>query len=112
MLNIEFELKQYIHIQNEIVALQEEIKKNNYGKEVKTLLQSRVKELKARTKKTEKFIAQIEDDYIRDIMQQKYILGLNWVELEISLGGGASEGSLRMMIKRYLKKVENTRKKE
>lgn len=112
MLNIEFELKQYIHIQNEIVALQEEIKKNNYGKEVKTLLQSRVKELKARTKKTEKFITQIEDDYIRDIMQQKYILGLNWVELEISLGGGASEGSLRMMIKRYLKKVENTRKKE
>lgn len=52
----------------------------------------------------ERYIADIPDSLTRQIFQLRFISGLNWVQVAFSVGGGNTEGSVKMICYRYIKK--------
>ena len=52
----------------------------------------------------ERYIADIPDSLTRQIFALRFINGLNWVQIAVSIGGGNSPDGMRMHVNRYLKK--------
>lgn len=52
----------------------------------------------------ERYIADIPDSLTRQIFALRFINGLNWVQIAVSVGGGNSPDGMRMHVNRYLKK--------
>ena len=50
-----------------------------------------------------KYIQEVEDPLIRQIMTYRYINGFNWQKTAINIGGNNSEDSLKKQLYRYLK---------
>lgn len=62
------------------------------------------KKLIKKTVEIENYISAIPDSFIRQIIRYKYVDGMSWERTARKMGGCSTSGSLRMMIKRYLKK--------
>ena len=52
----------------------------------------------------ERYIADIPDSLTRQIFQLRFISGLNWVQVAMSIGGNNTPDSVRMIVNRYLHK--------
>lgn len=85
-------LKRYKSICNEI-------KKIKSSQEYLNLLL-----LETEKKEIEDFIKNIDDCQTRKIFEMKYIQECQWYKIAIKLGGGNTESSCRMRVKRYLLK--------
>ena len=67
----------------------------------KNLSQRRRVELRKLTR----FISGCEDPLVRSIMIDRYIKGLSWVATAVNVGGNISDDNCRMIVTRYLKKI-------
>lgn len=63
------------------------------------------KEIKGQKAKVEKFVATIEDYYLRTIFRLRFERGLSWKEVANIIGGRNSEESVKSACYRYLRKV-------
>lgn len=54
------------------------------------------------TVQIERFIYGVNDSYIRRIINLRFIERLTWAQVAQRIGGGNTEGSVRMMFKRYM----------
>lgn len=52
--------------------------------------------------KLNRYIASIDDSYIRQILRQRYILGYSWTKVAYQIGGGNTADSVRMAHNRFL----------
>ena len=50
----------------------------------------------------ERYISDIEDSLLRQIFTYRFINGLSWRQVAACIGGGNTEGSVKMMCRRYL----------
>ena len=51
----------------------------------------------------ERWISEIPDSLTRQIFQHRFVDGLTWVQVALRVGGGNTEGSVKMICYRYLK---------
>lgn len=49
-----------------------------------------------------RYISSIEDSYIRQIFQLRYVSGLSWQQVALCMGGNNTEDSVRKAHRRYL----------
>lgn len=49
-----------------------------------------------------RYIAQVNDSLVRQILRLRYIDGLSWLAVAQKIGGGNTEASVRMAAERYL----------
>ena len=68
----------------------------------KTLVTVRKLEMKKR--EIENFIDNIEDSLTRRIFRLRFIEGFNWVKVAMEVGGGNTDKSVQMIVKRFLDK--------
>ena len=70
-----------------------------------------VKELEVRVEyqinEVEKFLNSIDDSLIRQVANYRYVDGLSWNEVADRIGGYNTEGSVKMMFKRYFEKAQS-----
>lgn len=62
-------------------------------------------EIKSQKSKVEKFVATIDDYYLRTIFRLRFERGLSWKEVANIIGGRNSEESVKSACYRYLRKV-------
>lgn len=55
-----------------------------------------------KTNEVEEFIAGIEDSHIRRIINLRVIEGLSWTKVADKIGGGNTEGSVKMAFQRFM----------
>ena len=55
----------------------------------------------------EAFLASIDDSVVRQIVHFRYVEGMSWNQVADRIGGYNTEGSVKMMFKRYLEKAKN-----
>lgn len=55
----------------------------------------------------EAFLAGIDDSVIRQIVHYRYVEGMPWSKVADRIGGYNTEGSVKMMFKRYLEGMKN-----
>ena len=60
-----------------------------------------------RYQKRVKFIYDIQDCFIRNIFIYRYILGMSWIKVSFSVGGGNTDSSCKMIVKRYLDRINS-----
>lgn len=53
-----------------------------------------------------RYIANVEDSYIRQILTFRYVDGFSWIQVALRIGGGNTEDSVRKAHKRFLDKNE------
>ena len=51
-----------------------------------------------------RYIAGVDDSLMRQILQYRYISGLNWTQVAMRIGGGNTPDSVRMAHDRFLKR--------
>lgn len=70
----------------------------------KALLKTSEMDLMLRTKEVEQFIYSINDSFVRRIINLRILEGLNWKEVANKIGGGNTEGSVKMIFQRFMEK--------
>lgn len=124
------ELAQYKSICDEILELETSIKKNTEHSTVRGSdaefpylshpiqvsgvqsttdnknLMIRVNRLKAKKRTIERFVDNINDSLTRRIFRMRFLEGKNWVQVAIKIGGGNTEKSVQMIVKRFLDKCK------
>ena len=78
----------------------------DYNRRIRRLqrqLNRRVEELVDLVEETYKYIDNIDDSLIRQIISLRYINGLTWDQVAATIGGGNTADSVRMMHDRFLK---------
>lgn len=68
------------------------------------LLRTSEMQLTLRTKEVEQFISSINDSFVRRIINLRVLEGLNWKEVADRIGGGNTEGSVKMIFQRFIDK--------
>lgn len=103
------ELKQYVHLVREIADMENEIERETQrSKTVEFSERYENNKLRclALKLKTESFIFDIDDSFLRRIFEARYIKGMSWAAVSVALGGFYSADSLRMAHNRYLNLLE------
>lgn len=72
--------------------------------EENTKLCEKVRKLEKRKRDIENFIDGIEDSLTRRIFRLRFIDGMNWVKVSMTVGGGNAPDGVRMIVNRYLQK--------
>ena len=79
---------------------------SEYERQMRAVLRKR-EEAKARAaaqlSEIEEYIAGIEDSVMRQIIRYRYIDGLSWQQAAQRIGGGNTEGSVKMACIRFIK---------
>lgn len=70
----------------------------------KTNLEELEFELLQKTNEVEEFIASIDDSRMRRIINLRFIENMTWNEVADSIGGGNTEGSIKMAFQRFMEK--------
>ena len=52
-----------------------------------------------------RYIANVQDSLTRQIMALRFVNGMSWNQVAMSVGGGNTEGSVKMVCYRYLNKT-------
>lgn len=103
------ELKQYIHLVRELNKMENE--RERHPKKMQDIgFAERYENNKLRCMalrmKTESFIFDIDDSFIRQIFEARYMKGLSWAGVAVAMGGFYSIDCLRVAHDRYLKSLE------
>ena len=51
------------------------------------------------------YIASVQDSFTRQIMALRFVNGMSWNQVAMRVGGGNTEGSVKMVCYRYLNKT-------
>lgn len=70
----------------------------------KTNLEELEFELLQKTNEVEEFIASIDDSRMRRIINLRFIENMTWNEVADNIGGGNTEGSIKMAFQRFMEK--------
>lgn len=90
--------KEYQHKKMELYT------KKNLLESRKEILKSLELEILRQLSDVEVFIRQISDSHIRRIVSLRVVNGLSWNEVADNIGGGNTEGSVKMAFQRFLEK--------
>jgi hypothetical protein len=72
--------------------------------DLEAIIQAKITQYLHERNRLERYIAEIPDSLTRQIFQLRFINGLTWVQIAFSVGGGNTEGSVKMICYRYIKK--------
>ena len=72
--------------------------------DLEAIIQAKITQCLHERNRLERYIAEIPDSLTRQIFQLRFINGLTWVQIAFSVGGGNTEGSVKMICYRYIKK--------
>lgn len=72
--------------------------------DLEAIIQAKITQCLHERNRLERCIAEIPDSLTRQIFQLRFINGLTWVQIAFSVGGGNTEGSVKMICYRYIKK--------
>ena len=72
--------------------------------DLEAIIQAKITQCLHERNRLERYIAEIPDSLTRQIFQLWFINGLTWVQIAFSVGGGNTEGSVKMICYRYIKK--------
>ncbi len=73
--------------------------------ELKEMLEVSLKKCFYELKRLYRFVEGIEDSQMRMILSLRYINGLSWNQVAVSIGGGNTEKGIQMMANRFLSKI-------
>ena len=100
------ELSQYVHLKRELSKMEERLSKKKDDPELYERYSNNKLRCMALKMKTESFIFDIDDSFIRQIFEARYIKGLPWAGVAADMGGYNSADTLRITHDRYLKSLE------
>ena len=72
--------------------------------DLEAIIQAKITQCLHERNRLERYIAEIPDSLTRQIFQLRFINGLTWVQIAFSVGGGNTEGSVKVICYRYIKK--------
>ena len=72
--------------------------------DLEAIIQAKITQCLHERNRLERYIAEIPDSLTRQIFQLRFINGLTWVQIAFDVGGGNTEGSVKMICYRYIKK--------
>ena len=72
--------------------------------DLEAIIQAKITQCLHERNRLERYISEIPDSLTRQIFQLRFINGLTWVQIAFSVGGGNTEGSVKMIFFRYIKK--------
>jgi len=72
--------------------------------DLEAIIQAKITQCLYERNRLERYIAEIPDSLTRQIFQLRFINGLTWVQIAFSVGSGNTEGSVKMICYRYIKK--------
>ncbi len=72
--------------------------------DLEAIIQAKITQCLHERNRLERYISEIPDSLTRQIFQLRFINGLTWVQIAFSVGGGNTEGSVKMICYRYIKK--------
>ena len=72
--------------------------------DLEAIIQAKITQCLHERNRLERYIAEIPDSLTRQIFQLLFINGLTWVQIAFSVGGGNTEGSVKMICYRYINK--------
>ena len=75
-----------------------------YIAEMKEIIEEKLKLCIAEYDRLMRYINNIDDSLVRQILVFRYINGFSWLQISMHLGGGNTEDSVRMLHNRFLKK--------
>ena len=67
-----------------------------------TIIQEKQARCIQERKRLERYISNIPDSLTRQIFTRRFIDGLSWTQVAVSIGGGNTAGSVRVLCHRYL----------
>ncbi len=113
------ELSQLRYINKEIMLLQKQLKEVQTGyrydggittggyndkiHRLQALLEERLERVIETRERLERYITNIEDSLIRQMLSMRYVEGMSWKQIAIALGGGNSEENIRQMHSRFFR---------
>ncbi len=62
--------------------------------------------LAAKRRRLLRQVAQIEDCVVRGLVTLRFLCGCTWLQTAMRFGGGNSADGVRMLVRRYFKKVQ------
>lgn len=72
----------------------------------KETLEERISKLQQTKESIERFVKSINDPLVQLLSEQRYIKGLSWDAVALSIGGYNTASSVRMIVKRYIEKKQ------
>lgn len=72
--------------------------------DIKIAIEAKIQLSVVEYNRLKRYIADVDDSLIRQIISLRFIDGLKWRDVAQQIGGGNSEDTLRMLLKRYLEK--------
>ena len=72
--------------------------------DLEAIIQAKITQCLHERARLERYIAEIPDSLTRQIFQLRFVDGLSWVQIAFSIGGGNTEGSVKMICYRYINK--------
>lgn len=72
--------------------------------DLEAIIQAKITQCLHERNRLERYISEIPDSLTRQIFQLRFINGLTWVQIAFSVGGGNTEGSVKMICYRYINK--------
>lgn len=70
--------------------------------DLEAIIQAKITQCLHERNRLERYIAEIPDSLTRQIFQLRFINGLNWVQIALSIGGGNTDEGVRKRVYRYL----------
>lgn len=70
--------------------------------DAKAIIEAKVNLSVVEYNKLNRYIAGIEDSLIRQIISLRYVNGLSWVQVAMSIGGGNTDKGVQVFLQRYL----------
>ncbi len=70
--------------------------------DLEAIISAKVTQCMHERNRLERYIAGIPDSLTRQIFTLRFINGLSWVQVAFSVGGGNTEGSVKMICYRYI----------
>lgn len=72
--------------------------------EQRDLVELKIRQSVIEYNRLNRYIAGVEDPMLRNILTLRFVSGLPWLQVAMSLGGGNTAASARMICERFLKK--------
>lgn len=72
--------------------------------DLEAIIQAKITQCLHERNRLERYIAEIPDSLTRQIFQLRFINGLTWVQIAFNVGGGNTEGGVKMICYRYINK--------
>lgn len=78
--------------------------------DLEAIIQAKITQCLHERARLERYIAEIPDSLTRQIFTLRFVNGLSWVQVAHSVGGGNTEGSVKMTCYRYLRRLSDNGK--